>query len=302
MNNASRNCIGVSRILGPKSLGLAALSLLISWLVLPASDAHADDEMILQFGIYTAVKPSAMIRKFLPLTKELEAAMTKSLKRPVAIRFKVAYDYDTGIDHIATGKVDFARFGPASYIQASKKNPHLSLLAVESKDGKKTIDGIIAVRQDSPIKAISDLKGKSFAFGNELSTIGRYLSQQHLLQHGVRAKDLKKYIYLGRHDAVGAAVGAGRFDAGALKEKTFNRLRSSGTPLRELARFPNAPQAWIGRQGLEPAVEEALRAALLGIRNQKALSPLNADQLVKGTPEDYALVRSAMDMNEDFFR
>ena len=47
---------------------------------------------------------------------------------------------------------------------------------------------------------------KSFAFGNELSTIGRYLAQQYLMQHGIHEKDLSHYKYLGRHDRVGTAV------------------------------------------------------------------------------------------------
>lgn len=74
----------------------------------------------------------------------------------------------------------------------------------------------------------SQLRGQTFAFGDERSTIGRYLSQLLLVQHGIRADELLSYEYLGRHDRVGTAVGAGQFDAGALKESTFRKLKKKG--------------------------------------------------------------------------
>ena len=38
---------------------------------------------------------------------------------------------------------------------------------------------------------------------------GRYLSQLYLVENDIRAKDLSRYEYLGRHDKVGIAVGRG---------------------------------------------------------------------------------------------
>jgi hypothetical protein len=36
---------------------------------------------------------------------------------------------------------------------------------------------VIAVQKDSPLKTLAELKGKKFAFGDQNSTIGRYLAQ-----------------------------------------------------------------------------------------------------------------------------
>ncbi len=280
-----------------------SLFLLVGLLLLGSNQtAEAKDPINLTFGIYTSVKPTAMIKKFRPLTRAIEKNMSGELNRKVNIQFKVAPTYEAGITNITKGQVDFSRFGPASYIEALKENDKILLLAAESKKGSKIAQGVICVREDSPIKTVADLKGKSFAFGSELSTIGRYLSQHHLLENGVTATNLSEYEYLGRHDAVGAAVGAGRFDAGALKEKTFNKLKSSGTPLRELARFPNAPQSWIAREGLDEEVQGALKKALFSITDEKALGAINADELVSGDPGDYVLVRTAMEKNEEFFQ
>jgi len=65
------------------------------------------------------------------------------------------------------------------------------------------------------------------------------------MKANVFAKDLASYDYLGRHDKVGAAVAAGKYEAGALKESTFKKQIKKGKPLRELARFPNVTKLWI---------------------------------------------------------
>ena len=199
----------------------------------------------LTFGVYTSDKPSEVIKQFQPILDSLEADMSETLGQPVEIRIQVAPTYEKGIANIVNGEVDFARFGPASYIEAISANPDLELLALESSKGEKVFYGIIAVHEDSDIEAVSELAGKRFAFGDELSTIGRYLSQAHLFEQGVSASDLGYFEYLGRHDMVGTAVGAGEFDAGALKESTFNKLIEQGTPIRELARFPNVTKPWL---------------------------------------------------------
>ena len=69
---------------------------------------------------------------------------------------------------------------------------------MESKKGQKTFNGVICIHKTSSIKKVSELAGKRFAFGNELSTIGRYLSQLYLLNNGVKASDLGYYEYLGK--------------------------------------------------------------------------------------------------------
>ena len=75
--------------------------------------------------------------------------------------------------------------------------------------------------------------------------------------------DLSNYEYLGRHDKVGRAVGSRLFDAGALEETTFQKLVKKGVPIRAIATFSNSTRPWVGRAGMEPEVQQALRQALL---------------------------------------
>jgi phosphonate transport system substrate-binding protein len=268
-----------------------------------AFSTAARAETTLAFGVYASDKPSAMVRQFRPILNALEKRMSELQGEPVRIRMQIAKTYEQGLIDLVSGRVDFARFGPASYIKAKETDPRVAILAVEGKKGSKVFNGVIAVAEKSPIQSMTELSGKSFAFGDERSTIGRYLAQLHLLRHNIHANDLKHYEYLGRHDAVGAAVGSGRFDAGALKESTYKRLvKKNGVRLRVIKRFPNVTKPWIARGGLPGKTQNALRESLLGLKDKKALKALKKDGFLEGNDEDYAFIREAMLSNYLFFR
>ena len=265
-----------------------------------ATSTQAAEKLRLNFGVYSSNKPSAMVKLFRPALKELESTMTKKLQREVDIRMQIAKDYDQGISDLVNGSVDFSYFGPASYVEAKRMNPDINILAVESVNNSKVSYGIIAVHNESPFEKISDLNGRSFAFGDEGSTIGRFLSQLELVQADILAVDLSRYEYLGRHDKVGTAVGAGAFDAGALNEKTFKKLLEAGEPIRELVRFPNVSKPWIARSGLDTDVLDALRESLLSVKEPKVLKTMKIDGFQEGSDVDYAVIRRAMENNSAF--
>ena len=258
-------------------------------------------EVTLRFGVYTSDKPSTMVKKFRPTLTILESELTAQLGEPVKISMQVAKTYEQGIADLVEGRVDFSRFGPASYVEAQHRNPDISILAVESHRGEKVFYGIICVAEDSPINSIEDLRGASFAFGSDRSTIGRYLSQNYLIEHGVRASDLRAYAYLGRHDKVGAAVAVGTYDAGALKEGTFNKLVEKGDALRAIAKFPNVTKPWLASAGMPDRVRAALRTALLDFDDKAALKRLKKDGFLEGKDSDYRTIRLAMETNGTFF-
>jgi phosphonate transport system substrate-binding protein len=272
------------------------LVLIAAW----AAPAQAD--LTLSFGVYSSDKPSSMVRQFRPILNVLEKNLTAIRGEPVKIRMHVAKSYQQGLEDLLSGKVDFSRFGPASYVTAKQTDPSIEILAIESNKGQKVFYGVIVVAADSSIKTIGALRAKSFAFGDEESTIGRYLAQLYLLRNDIRSSDLGRYEYLGRHDAVGAAVGGGRFEAGALKESTYTKQKKSGVPLRAIARFPNVTKPWIARGKLPAQIKKELRQGLLAVEDKAVLKELPADGLVVGDDSDDAFIREAMLNNYMFFR
>ncbi|MDH3598061.1 MAG: PhnD/SsuA/transferrin family substrate-binding protein [Candidatus Tectomicrobia bacterium] len=253
---------------------------------------HAASE--LRFGVYTTDKPTAMVKKLRPLLNALETDLSQRLGEPVTIRMQAARDYAQGLQDLVTGKVDMARLGPASYVRAKAANPQIRILAMENHRGGKTFHGVICVHADSAIHQVRDLKGKRFAFGNAHSTFGRYLSQQYLLDHGLTASDLAGFAFLGRHDKVGEAVGAGGFDAGALKENTFDKLVRQGVPLRALAKLPIVTRPWVARSGFPEPLYRAVQDALLQLKAPKALKALKKDGFLLGRDADYDGIRASM--------
>ncbi len=274
--------------------------LLMLIIFLGVSVSHA--EVKLTFGLYASDKPTALKKMFDPILQELESKLTEKLEMSVKIDIKFSKTYEGGVKAFVDGKVDFVRFGPASYIEAKKANAGVSILAIEAKKGKKTFNGIICVAASSPIQTVEDLKGKNFAFGNEKSTIGRYLSQLYLANNGIKASDLGKYEYLKNHQAVAIAVARGSFDAGALKESTFKKMVKKGADLRSIASFPNVTKPWIARAGLPENIQKALSDSLLEIKDPAVLKKLKKDGFVPGDDDDYAVIRASIDNNDIFFK
>lgn len=260
----------------------------------------ATAEISLVFGTYAADKPTTTVRRYKPFLNYLALQMTEVLGEPVSITMKIARDYETGIDHLAASQVDFARFGPASYITVRERNDGIQIVAMESKGGNKRFKGVVVVHSDSAILSLSGLSGQSFAFGDELSTIGRYLAQSHLIKAGITSRELSGYDFLGRHDRVGAAVGARRFTAGALKESTFKKLVASGVPIKVLFEFENVTKPWLASSDLDPEVLAAMRQVMLRTTDPDILDSINKDGFVEGTDADYDIIRDAMQHGDAF--
>ena len=114
----------------------AITSSLVMAAIMAASPSRADQ--VLNFSVYVSDKPITVVRQFRPVLKALETALADRLGEKVTINIQVARTYEEGLKNLVDGKVDFARFGPASYILAKQANPGLSLLAMESVKGEKT--------------------------------------------------------------------------------------------------------------------------------------------------------------------
>ena len=270
-------------------------------LVFIAFSSAASAQINLVFGVYTSDQPTAMVKAYRPILSALETRLSDELNTPVKIKLQVASTYQKGIDALVADQVDFSVLGPASYIEASDREPGLKILALASKDGSKNFKGVICVREDSDIYTIADLHGKTFAFGNDKSTIGRYLSQAHLFEHGITAHSLESFDYLDRHDRVAHAVAKGTHDAGALKEGTFRKLNKKGLNLRALVTIPLINRPWVASARLERKILNALRVSMLSLKAPVAFKALGRKQFVEASDSDFTRIRTAINTNKRFF-
>ncbi len=87
---------------------------------------------------------------------------------------------------------------------------------VSVRFGSPTYNGQLITRADSGITKVADLKGRTFARPDPLSTSGWIIPMLTMRAAGVNPdSDLKELVDAGSHDAVVAAVYNGEVDAGA---------------------------------------------------------------------------------------
>lgn len=251
-------------------------SLLLA-VLLSAGPLEAKAKVALVLGLYPSEKPSNMVEALRPSLDAVEKIMAAQLGEEVEIRIQMLSDYVSALDSLVAGRVDFARVGPASYVLGKKEQPDLELLAMENSHGGVVFEGLIVVRQDSGLKSVADLRGRSFAFVSERSTLGRFFAQAYLAEAGISADDLAHYDYLGNHEAVGLAVWTGRFDAGAMNSRMYRKLSDRGFDLQVIASFENVTRPWVARAGLPAETAASLRAALLELDDPEVLTRLGFD-------------------------
>ncbi len=275
---------------------VAAGALALCGLVAPLSaqaKEKSGDTLALTFGVYQTDKATVMYKMFTPILEVIQDDMSRQLGRPVDIELTIFKSYDDGIQALVDGKVDMVHFGPASYVTAKARNPGVQLVAMEHEKGEKRFKGVIVVKTDSPIQTIEQLRGKRFAFGDKNSTIGRYLVQAELVDHGVYAKDLASFKYMERHDQVAGAVELGDFEAGSVKSGTFKKYAEKGT-LRKLAEFENVTKPVVARAGLDPNVFSAVQTAFYGLKDETVLKELKISGFMPSLDADYDFVREGM--------
>ena len=254
------------------------------------------EKRIIRFGLYASDSPGLEFKKFNPLLKYFETQL-KTIDENIEIKFQAYADYDLCIEAITSGECDFVRTGPASYILAQKMNPDIRLLAMEHSKNKTIFKGVIVAADGGPIQKLKDIRGKTFAFGDKNSTIGRYLSQAVLVKEKIYAKDLKSYQYLGRHDLVAKSVISGTHDVGSIKESTFNRYKKK---LRVIHEFDNITKPWIASAQLDQKLFLKLQEILVNLNKPELLKIIKKSGFKIATDADYNFVREQMVVAKSF--
>ena len=276
------------------------MKLILSLVLSCSAICSAQEEPIrLEFGVYPSDRATVMYRKFSPILDAIRVPLETQLGREVDIHMTIFEDYESGIAALANGEVDFVRFGPSSYILAEQLNPEIQLLVMELRNGLKQFNGLIIAHKDSNIRELEDLRGKTFAFGDKNSTIGRFLSQSLLVENNLNADSLKSFDYLGRHDQVAKALITKSHDAGAIKSSTYKQLCDSEEIIIVRA-FSNVTKPWIASSNLPKEICDAITASLLSLEDEEVIGELGCSGFSEATSGEYDLVREGMKKSEAF--
>tara|TARA_R110000868_G_scaffold82984_9_gene234345 strand:- start:4297 stop:5229 length:933 start_codon:yes stop_codon:yes gene_type:complete len=191
---------------------------------------------------------------------------------------KVAQSYGAVVDAMCSGTADIAFVGPVTYLQAKERNC-AELLAVAVEDGQSIYYAGLFARNDSPIQTLTDVRGKSVAFGDVNSTSSFIIPITMLMEAGIDpVKDLGALRLTGTHANSLAALIEGRVDVAALSFDSYEKAVRSGIPgardLRVVARseaIPYPPLVMSSR--LPDDLKQELRQAFNNVEKSPDIQP-----------------------------
>ncbi|MBE9503857.1 MAG: phosphate/phosphite/phosphonate ABC transporter substrate-binding protein [Proteobacteria bacterium] len=243
------------------------------------------------FGVIPKDNPRIAFEKLQPLMDYL------SEKTPYDFELVLQKTYDDTVIALGEGEINMAFLGPLTYLHAKNDYKAISLLKSITGKGESFYRSVIVTKKNSPIKQLSDLKGKSFAFASLKSTSGNLIPRYLLAEHGIHLRELKNFNNFNYHDSVVKWVLKGIYDAGAVRESVAEKYLPLG--LEIIARSGPIPT---GPLVISPqtsyTIVETIKTALLDMNKteygQKVLQNIDPEFMggfTEADDFDYAHIR-----------
>ena len=155
-------------------------------------------------------------KKFYPLITYLQQ------QTGLAIKIEVPKDFNKLESAVRKGEIDFVLLDPHTYVKLATLFNRTTLLKALNREGVNAQNAVIIVRQDSGIKELDDLRGKTIMFGPKLS-LTKWIAAKELLQEkGIDIdKDLKAYSNGGCCEDIAFNVYLKTVDAGVICDHYF---------------------------------------------------------------------------------
>ncbi|WP_313739134.1 putative selenate ABC transporter substrate-binding protein [Pseudomonas sp.] len=239
--------------------------------------------------------PTELLRKFKPLGEYLEQQLG------MKVQFVPVADYPAVVEALASDRLDMAWLGGFTFVQVQQRTGNAVPLVQREQDAQFT-SKFITARDD--VKSLSDLKGKTFAFGSISSTSGSLMPRYFMLKDGIKPESFFSRIgYSGAHDATVAWVQAGKVDAGVLNASVWDKLVATGkVDTSKVKVFATTPTYfdynWTVRGSLDPVLAQKIKQAFLALDpakpEQKAILDLQAaSRFIETKPENYTGIEEA---------
>lgn len=290
-----------------KKVVILILAVLTVFSAAGVSDAK---DNCLAMGMIPAEDPKAMMEQFKPMTNWLEKDMG------MCIQTFTATDYAGVVEAMRAKKIDFAWFGPFTYVIAHERagaeafavgmdgkglTTYRSYLVATPEAAQKL--GISSPHEgEAGMKALSEKlnnhkKEFTFTFTDIASTSGYAVPRYFMYKAGIDPdKVFKKAGFIGTHDAAGLAVKNKTVDIAAIGDALYTKMIESGkisaqsiviiwkSPL-----IPGSPLAY--RKDLPENIKTALKKAMVRVPKDKAAGFGKITGYQLATDRDYELIR-----------
>ena len=221
--------------------------------LLSPAQAMAAEEQSIRLGSVAEDIPAVMHQRLTPLTNYLGAAIGRQVVLSLSPNMPAA------IGALSNGDVELTYLTPVAYLKAHEMgNATLLAKVVNNKQAYFQLE--IVVREDSPIKKVADLTGKTFAFGDPAAL----LQQAVVVNAGMPLDSLGSRAYLGHYDNIVRGVLNKDYDAGVVTDSKARAWDKKG--LRVIYRSPQLPPYNFAATGkLDHALFHKLQNALLSL-------------------------------------
>jgi phosphonate transport system substrate-binding protein len=274
------------------AIALMLASAVVTGAVLAQQPTGTAKPGILTVGFIPAEDARAMVR-------QSQAIMDIVAKQTgLKVDAFVGSDYNATIEALRTGHVDVALLGPFSYVLATTQAPvEAFAVTVVAKTMQPSYRSIIIARNESPISALAEIKGRTFAFVDPGSTSGYMVPAAAFITSGITPeKDFAKVMYSGGHDATIVAVAEGKVDAGSVADRIYERGCAKGladcNKLKIVWKsdpIPNDPLLY--RKNLPEDLKKKIREAFYSVKNLPFGEMGTVARFDPATDKDYDSVR-----------
>ncbi|HEY2516687.1 MAG TPA: phosphate/phosphite/phosphonate ABC transporter substrate-binding protein, partial [Polyangiaceae bacterium] len=172
-------------------------------------EVAAANEPSIRLGLLPHVDAATELREQAPFAVYLEGATGAH------VDMNIGKSYASMVDAICGGEDDVVQLGGLTYLQAAER---CGVVPIVQRDVDQTFHSLFITAADSPIHALKDLAGHSFAFGSPDSASGHLMPAYFMAKEGVDPAVTARAVYSGGHDKTAAQVAAKKVDAGALSE------------------------------------------------------------------------------------
>ena len=162
--------------------------LAMRWLVLGfviSPHVFAAEDVPLRFGVFPRSSPEIMVRNYSPLARALSA----SLGRRVVI--ETDRNFASFMRRVYAREFDLVYLNQAQYVKAHDRAGY-RCIAKLCESPACTISALIITRNDSGLNNISDLRGRTIAFGDPEAIVSYLLAKSVLRAAGLPPRDYRQ--------------------------------------------------------------------------------------------------------------
>ena len=260
--------------------------LMACWL---AFAAPAGEACQLVLGIFPRWSATETFDRFQPLAQALAQGIACDVK------LETTKDFPSFTRAVAAGRYDIVHYNPIQHWRAHQRFGYRAILMNE-EDGERYITGIVAVRKDSPVQHLAELRGKTIVFGGDRDAMVAYVATTTLLRAaGLKAGDYREQFALNPSQGI-IGLQHGRGDAATAADLFLKIPNLIGgldpSAVRVIARTPPLPQhAWAVKRGMTPALSNRAQHFLAGLnatpQGRVVLNQAKLTRLWPATDADY---------------